>query len=324
MRKAFLLVVFLIVFSCKENPENTVSFYFWRTKFALSSQEEKTLKDNKVTKLYVRYFDVALQNNIPFPVKPIHFEKKRIQQKIIPTIFIKNEVFLSEKTNVEELSSNVLKLINQINVANAIPNSEIQIDCDWSLGSREKYMQFLKILKKKYGKTISATIRLHQIKYFEKTKIPPVDYGVLMLYNIGSVNAKGEKAIYDKKIALQYLPYLKKYPLKIKTALPIFSWLVHTRKGQVVEIISKKNINDYQNKINFDTDYPKHVVTESGIAFGGFYKKDDILFEETISPDDIEEMKTLIHKYSKHTQNEFIYYDLDQKNLNKHKNEYIF
>jgi hypothetical protein len=324
MKKAFLLFIFLIIFSCKDTKKNEVSFYFWRTKFALSTQEEKTLINNKVTKLYVRYFDVALQNNIPFPIKPIQFEKKAVKQKIIPTIFIKNEVFLSEKTNIEKLSSNILKLINQINTAHKIPNSEIQIDCDWSLESRDNYMRFLKLLKVKYGKTLSATIRLHQVKYFEKTKVPPVDYGVLMLYNIGTVNAKGEKAIYDKKIALQYLPYLEKYPLKIKTALPIFSWLVHTRKGQVVQIISKKNINDYQNKINFDVDYPKHVVTKSGIAFGDFYKKDDILFEETISPDDIEEMKTLIHKYSKHTQTEFIYYDLDQKNLNKNRNEYTF
>ena len=324
MQRAFLFLVFLVVFSCEDNPKNTVSFYFWRTEFKLSTKEEQVLKDNKVAKLYVRYFDVALQNNIPFPVKPIHFEKKAIQQKIIPTIFIKNEVFLSENTDLEKLSSNILKLINQINLANKISNSEIQIDCDWSLQSRDKYMAFLKLLKAKYGKTLSATIRLHQVKYFEKTKVPPVDYGVLMLYNIGSVNAKGEKAIYDKKIALQYLPYLEKYPLKIKTALPIFSWLVHTRKDQVVQIISKKNINDYQNKINFDIDYPKHVVTKSGIAFGDFYKKDDILFEETISPDDIEEMKRLIHKYSKHSQTEFIYYDLDQKNLNKHKNEYNF
>lgn len=324
MQKAFFFLVFLTVFSCKENPKNKVSFYFWRTEFNLSTKEEQVLKDNNVSKIYMRYFDVALQNNVPFPVKPIQFKRKSVTQNIIPTIFIKNEVFLSKNTDIEKLSSNILKLINQINSVHKLPNSEIQIDCDWSLESRDKYMSFLKLLKSKYGKTLSATIRLHQVKYFEKTKVPPVDYGVLMFYNIGSVNAKGEKAIYDKEIALQYLPYLEKYPLKIKTALPIFSWLVHTRKGQVVQIISKKNINDYQNKINFDVDYPKHVVTQSGIAFGDFYKAGDVLFEETISPDDIEEMKTLIHKYSKHAQTEFIYYDLDQKNLNKHKNEYNF
>ena len=34
--------------------------------------------------------------------------------------------------------------------------------------------------------------------------------------------------------------------------------------------------------------------------------------------------KALINKYSKHTQTEFIYYDLDQKNLNKNQNEYNF
>lgn len=324
MRKAFLLIVFFLVFSCKDTPKNDVSFYFWRTKFVLSSDEEKTLNDNEVSKLYVRYFGVALQNNVPVPVKPIQFKNKTIKQKIIPTIFIKNEVFLFRNTDIEKLSINILKLINQINTTYKISNSEIQIDCDWSLESRDTYMAFLRLLKNKYGKTVSATIRLHQIKYFEKTKVPPVDYGVLMLYNIGSVNAKGKKAIYDTKIALQYLPYLKNYPLKIKTALPIFSWLVHTRNGKVVQIISKKNINDYQNRITFDSDFQKHVVTKNGIAFGDFYKEGDILFEEGISANAIDEMKTLLHKYSRYPQTEFIYYDLDQKNINKNENEYNF
>ena len=101
MRKAVAFIIFLVLFSCTEKPKNAVSFYFWRTEFKLSAKEELTLKGNKVSQLYVRYFDVALQNNIPFPVKPIHFETKSIKQKIIPTIFIKNEVFLFEKTNVE-------------------------------------------------------------------------------------------------------------------------------------------------------------------------------------------------------------------------------
>lgn len=324
MRKVVVFVFLVLMISCQENPKNAVSFYFWKTKFLLSSEEEKVLNENNVKKLYVRYFDVALQNNLAFPVAPIKFEKKIIKQEIIPTIFIKNEVFLSKNTDVKQLCFKVLKLVNQINAFYKIPNAEIQIDCDWSVESREAYMEFLNYFKHIYKKKLSATIRLHQIKYFEKTKIPPVDYGVLMLYNIGSVNAKGENAIYDKKIALQYLPYLKKYPLKIKTALPIFSWLVHTRNGLVVQIISKKNSKDYQNKITFESDNKKHVVAKSGIAFGDFYKKDDVLYEEVISSDQIEEMKTLIQTYSRFPQNEFIYYDLDQKNLNRNKNEYTF
>ena len=324
MRNAVVILLFVLFFSCSENPKNAVSFYFWRTEFNLSPKEAQVLKDNNVTQLYVRYFDVALQNNMPYPVKPIAFRSKPNVSKIIPTIFIKNEVFLNQSTNVEQLSSNLLKLIHQINSVHQISNSEIQIDCDWSLDSRDKYMQFLTVLKKKYGKTVSTTIRLHQIKYFKKTKVPPVDYGVLMLYNIGKVNAEGKNAIYDKEIALQYLPYLKNYPLQLKTALPIFSWLVQTRNGQVVQIISKKSIHDYQNKITFESDSKKHVVQESGIAFGDFYKKGDVLFEESISVNDLDDMKSLMHKYSKHPQTEFIYYDLDEKNLTKNKYEYNF
>lgn len=314
----------VLFFSCTENKKNKVSFYYWKTNFNLTETEKNVLQKNKVEKLYVRYFDVDLQNEEPMPVTSIKFISKPILKQIIPTIFIKNKVFLNKKININNLVIHILKLINEINSIHKITNTEIQIDCDWSLDSRDTYMDFLKILKAKYGKIVSATIRLHQIKYFEKTKVPPVDYGVLMLYNIGSVNAFGKNAIYDKEIALQYLPYLAKYPLAIKTALPIFSWLVHTRNHRVLQIISKKNISEYNNKITFVTNKLQHTVTKNGIAFGDFYKKGDILFEENILADDLEEMKKLVNKYSKTLQTEFIYYELDEKNLKKQNNDYIF
>ena len=101
MRKVVVFVFLVLMSSCQEKPKNAVSFYFWKTKFLLSSEEEKVLSENNVKKLYVRYFDVALQNNLAFPVAPIKFEKKIIKQEIIPTIFIKNEVFFIKKYRCE-------------------------------------------------------------------------------------------------------------------------------------------------------------------------------------------------------------------------------
>ncbi|RXR17851.1 hypothetical protein EQG63_10230 [Flavobacterium amnicola] len=282
------------------------------------------MNQNKVTKLYVRYFDVGLKNGIPMPLAPIFFKEKKIDQTIIPVIFIKNEVFLSQKLNEVDLATKIIGLINQINQVNTIQTSEIQIDCDWSLASRDRYLTFLKSLKEKWTKTISATIRLHQIKYFNQTKVPPVDYGVLMFYNMGKLSANGANSIYDKKVALQYLPALKNYPLQLKVALPIFSWMVHSRNDQIVNLISKTSRDDFRNNPTFEVKNNTISVKENGLFKGFFFKKGDKLHLEEITESNLQEIKALLYDYMDKEPQEIIYYDLDENNLKKYQNEFVF
>ena len=74
-----------------------------------------------------------------------------------------------------------------MNEANDIENvKEIQIDCDWTASTQEAYFEFLHYLKEKAKDKqiqLSATIRLHQLSMTP----PPVDRGILMMYNTGDV-----------------------------------------------------------------------------------------------------------------------------------------
>lgn len=324
MKKFLFLGLLLFLFSCESKETPSVSFYYWKTFFKLTSKEQRVLQANEVQKLYVRYFDVKLENGKPFPVAPIHFDAVKPKAEIIPVIFIKNEVFLDKGINVPDLVKNILQLIRQINTKNRIKNNEIQIDCDWSLQSRNVFMQFLQELKKRYPKTISATIRLHQVKYFKETKIPPVDYGVLMFYNMGKLKATEGNSIYDKSIAEQYLPSLKNYPLDLKVALPVFSWIVHSRNSQIVNLIAKIDASEFQNNANFEWNENKAVLKDDIITKGFFFKKGDQLKIEAIHEEDLEEMIDLLRKYMPKKTKEIIYYDLDQNNLNKQTDDTFF
>lgn len=316
---------FALLFSCGKKQSPDVSFYYWKTSFRLSAPEKEILSKNDVKKLYIRYFDVALINNEPLPVAPIRFNEKAEKYTIVPVIFIKNEVFLSETIRLEDLVSNILKLIRQIDKANNIQNTEIQIDCDWSLKSRDNFMQFLRILKSRYPKTISATIRLHQVKYFKETKIPPVDYGVLMFYNMGKLGDKNSNSIYDPAIAKRYLPSLKDYPLKLNVALPVFSWIVHTRNNKVVNLISKIEAGKFKNNPNFEFVRENLIqVKKNTLSDGFFFKEGDELKIEAVSPDDLSEMSGLLHTYLPQKPKEVIYYDLDNNNIKKFQDEYFF
>ena len=94
---------------------------------------------------------------------------------------------------------------------------EIQIDCDWTDSTRNRFFRFTRTLGKlahAEHSLISATIRLHQIKYFERTGIPPVDRGVLMFYNMGKLAAASERSsIFNTEDAEKYTSRLSQYPL---------------------------------------------------------------------------------------------------------------
>ena len=119
---------------------------------------------------------------------------------------------------------------------------EIQIDCDWSGTTKEKYFKLLSFLRKKIASKkikLSSTIRLHQIKFFKKTGVPPVDRGMLMFYNVGEVaDISTQNSILDLEIAKQYLENFDNYPLQLDLALPIFSWGVLFRDGKMIKLIS--------------------------------------------------------------------------------------
>lgn len=325
MKKIIFLITLIFLCSCKKDRVSDVSFYYWKTKFDLSKDEKQTLNSNEVKKIYVRYFDVELVNNQPFPVTPIHFVTKKVAEEIIPVVFIKNEVFLSKQIDLADLKSKVLHLINQIDKANYFQTNEIQIDCDWSLSSREKYMQFLSLIKKDCAKKLSTTIRLHQIKYFEQTKVPPVDYGVLMFYNMGKLSADDtSNSIYDKNIALNYIYSLKKYPLKLKIALPIFSWWIHSRNKKILNLISNLNVEDFKNNPNFELDDNVVYVNKDNLFKGFYFAQGDKLKLEQITKSDLEEMTEILSNKLEYSPEEIIFYDLNTNNIKNFPNDNFF
>jgi hypothetical protein len=237
-------------------------------------------------------------------------------------VFIKNKVFLDKNCDITNLAKKTYNLIAQINTNNGISCEEIQIDCDWTLSSRDNYLKFISNFKKISGKKLSATIRLHQIKYFEKTKIPNVDKGVLMYYNMGKIATDTINSIYDRNIANNYIRSIKNYPLNINIALPIFSWGIHIRDGKVIELINKLDINKLNDKTYFKVDEKNRFqVIQDNYTSGTFYKLGDIIKFEIITPNDLIEMSSDLYENAKDIPEEIIFYDLDEFNINKYEND---
>ena len=315
------LFITLFFFSCSSRDEPVVVFYYWKTNFKLSQTEIAVLKDNNVKKLYIRYFDIDLDaKNQPYPLAPIHFQTITNKYTIVPVIYIKNKVMLNKDTDVNDLAKKTLEYIIQINNKNKINIQEIQIDCDWTLASRDQYLKFIETFKKVSNKKLSATIRLHQIKYYTKTKIPAVDKGVLMYYNMGVIAADSLNSIYDKNIGDRYLKSLEYYPLQLDIALPIYSWGVHIRDQQVIGLRNKISLSEFKKDSNFVLSTKNYFkVKHSNYKNGRFYKVNDVIKVERISRENLIEMADDLGNHLKQAPQEIIFYDLDELNIKEYE-----
>lgn len=321
MKKNWLFILCVILFvSCTKKTEKiTTAFYFWRTTFNLTDVEQNYLQDLEVKKLYIRYFDVGLQNNLAVPVAPVVFKQKPKGYSVVPVVYIKNEVFLQNGA-ADSLAVKVYNYIQQINKSADVSIAEIQFDCDWSLQSKKNYFQFIEEFKKLHS-NLSATIRLHQIKYPEKTGIPSVKMGALMYYNMGVISAGEDNSIYSQKIAHNYIASLQNYKLPLNIALPIFSWGVHVRDNQVTNLIGGLRISDLDKTHFKKMSINRYKVIADVVFKGRYLAKDDEIKLEEVSADQLKEMMHDIKKNSKQKPEEIIFYDLNENNLETYEKD---
>jgi len=322
LKRLFPILILFLLFSCSKSEKPVISFYYWKTIFRFSEKEKEVLKENHVQKLYVRYFDIGLhpEANFPIPISPVRFEENTKEYTIVPVVFVQNKVMLLPNLDVKELAQKTFDFIEQINSKNKIISNEIQIDCDWSLKSKENYLKFIEVFKSISKKKLSATIRLHQVKYFKKTKIPNVDSGVLMYYNMGSIAADSLNSIYDQKVAEKYLGSLKKYPLHLDLALPIYSWGVHIRNNKVIGLRSKMDTKELLQDPNFEKTHSIFFrVKKSNYKNGIFYEENDLLKIEEITKENLKEMAEELDENLPEKPKEIIFYDLDEFNLNHYE-----
>ena len=219
-----VLLLLLMVTSCqqRERLAEGNAVYYWRTDFRLDSTERSFLSQYHINKVYCRYFDVVL-NEVGelVPNATIKFSSALPEGvEMIPTVYITEDCM---HRDLKGLAEKLVTRIKQMNDTHDIVGvKEIQIDCDYTAKSRQKYYQFLEEVKTIWKQTLSTTIRLHQLSMEE----PPVDYGALMLYNTGDPRKWTERnPILDARDVRPYMKWLNNYPLPLAAAYPVFSWL---------------------------------------------------------------------------------------------------
>ena len=157
--------------------------------------------------------------------------------EIIPTVYITEDCMHKPYKN---LAKKIVERIKQMNETNDIKDvREIQIDCDYTSRSRQTYYSFLKEVVREWNSKVSTTIRLHQLSM----PAPPVDYGVLMVYNTGDPRKWEERnPILDYRDVYPYLSRLDKYQLPLATAYPVYQWIRNIQNVRVEHTVDAGEI----------------------------------------------------------------------------------
>ena len=263
-----LLLFTLLLAACgSPTPSRHITgyagFYSWKTTFAPTPEEWSTLHHTNSKYLYIKYLDVDIdKSNHPTPLSITQWSGGTIPDslQIIPVVFIVNRVFTEATTDdLENLAQNIATKIKSITPA-GIPIAEVQFDCDWTASTSQAYFDFLQSFRAQWpGITLSATIRLNQVKHRTKTGIPPVDRGALMLYNFDNPSKPTVKnSILDVATAEQYLKNPTPYPLPLDIALPLFGWGLHFRGNDFQGFLHDWR-SDYADNSNYLTRIDKNI-----------------------------------------------------------------
>ena len=333
MKKIFLLALLPALFwSCSHKAERVErAFYFWKSNdYQLSDQENNLMDTLQVKKIYVKFFEVEkndLMGYVPISKTDLHLYSNDNITSLIPTVYITNEVFKKAKpSDMDALADNVNFLIGKYtndkfhNVANV---DEYQMDCDWTLSTRDSYFYFLKKLKQVSGKKISCTLRLYPYKYPDKMGVPPVDKAMLMCYNLLNPLQEREKnSILDINELHAYLNSGKKYPLHLDVALPVYSWMQVYQNDHFAQVVYT-NTKDI--KTILTPNKPLWYTVKKDTVINDFYIRsgDKVKIEEQTA-EQLNKAVAIIKKYVPLDKDITVsLFHLDQEQLSRYSHEEI-
>lgn len=301
-------------------------FYHWKMNWSWGEAETQAMQALGSKTIYLHLADldwVPGQKGI-FPIAnlqlPKDFSPPAVWEELRPVVFITNRSFLQQNKpgQLEVLArelANYLRAYEE-KLPPRLAFKELQIDCDWSLKTKAPYFMFLKLLKKELGPNLrlSVTLRLHQVKYQQKTGIPPADRAVLMFYNMGALRDwETDNSILDLELAQSYLENFSTYPLPMDLALPIFHWGACFRNGELLYLLNKKTEADFlATALAHEKLGPRRYKVLAEGFFGGhyLYQGDQIRFEACSLAELEQSLQALRPIWPKMQDSQLLFYEL--------------
>ncbi|CAM3485794.1 Lipoprotein [Flavobacterium longum] len=321
-------VALLLLLGCTSHRAERVerAFYFWKSDSQISRAEDSLIQAAHVGKLYVKFFEVepdSILGNRPTAKLQLYYHNDSL--KIVPTVFIRNEVFRNAtKKSLDALAGNVNFLLHKYARQGRFSGdsiTEYQMDCDWTKSTKDNYFYFLEALKKVSGKQISCTLRLYPYKYQKEMGVPPVDRVMLMCYSLNNpLDDKSTNSILDMRELDSYLG--SEYPLPLDIALPTYSWMLVYQNDRFAKLL-RAEPSDFNQTLK--PLRPMWFEATQDIVVDGFYvRRGDRIKYEMVSGKQLADAVARIKKRVRlDDQITVAFFHLDQTQLKLYKSEEI-
>ncbi|WP_104383458.1 hypothetical protein [Sphingobacterium sp. HMA12] len=326
----FFIPFWLLVFnSCSDSKPET-GFYFWKTVFQLDTMEHRALEEINAKSIYTRIMDIDFDPSgvQAIPISPITFSQQFPKgQALIPVVFINQRIFSEiDSLQIRALANKIVPFVAaKIKQAGKENFNELQLDCDWTQSSRDKFFYLLKYLQELpdlKGIIVSSTLRLHQVKNTVTSGIPPVKKVTLMCYNMGNLRQFGnQNSILNQQDLNTYLGgTLRNYPMEMDIALPLFQWFVVFRNNSYIGISKYISEQDLNNTALFTHNPNSNLYILTIDLPKANLKKGDVVRFEKVTQNDLLQTAKFLRGELKGKKHQIIFYHLDQATLANHGN----
>lgn len=312
--------------------------YYWKTVFAPDSAQIALLARHDVGRMYLRMFDVSADKEniaheervVPNATVRIDHDRFEImkdklpEMEYVPVVYITLDALREVSGDEGSLARRIVERVRNMCSYNEIPDvAELQLDCDWTVSTEQSFFALCDSVKAGIASMdlpwrLSSTIRLHQLA----REAPPVDCGVLMVYNTGNFDdPDARNSIIDPEDVAPYLKYLSKYPLHLDVAYPTYSWqlLFHERRFSGL-----LNGVDTSDTTRFIPGRPGCHVAIRDIPFRRMIiRRGDVIRTECSGYDDIAAVKDAIERKLNPLDHSNILYHLDPDNLSDYTTDEI-
>ena len=326
----FLVPFWLLVLSSCSNSKPETGFYFWKIVFQLDTVEHRALKEVAAKSIYTRIMDIDFDPSgvQAVPVSPITFSQPvPKEQALIPVVFINQRIFSEmDSLEIRALANKIVPFVSaKIKQAGKEEFNELQLDCDWTQSSRDKFFYLLKYIQELpalKGIVVSSTLRLHQVKNTVTSGIPPVKKVALMCYNMGNLRQFGnQNSILNQQDLKTYLGGpLRNYPLEMDIALPLFQWFVVFRNNNYIGISKHISEQDINNTTLFTHNPNSNLYILTVDLPKANLKKGDVVRFEKVTQNDLLQTAKFLRGELKGKKHQLIFYHLDQATLANHGN----
>lgn len=323
----------LVLPACQpEASEAETAFYHWKTELRAEAAQLAYLQETGTGRIYLRLFDIDWNERLssPAPIAEAQLGDFPYQKfEWVPTVFITNRSLkLLPIQETSSLAGRIVDKIERMSAAAGLPAvREVQLDCDWTQTTREVYFRLLRECGQQLaenGVQLSATIRLHQLRYPDQTGVPPVDRGMLMYYNMGEVRLwEEDNSILNLEAATPYLD-AQTYPLPLDLALPLFRWGVLFRDGKMIRLINDLGPQDLQDRSRF---FPmanqRYEVVRGTFLQGHYLYQGDFIRLESVTEDALKGAAAQLQRLDWPAQFHLAFYHLDSTAVNNYPPELL-